>query len=141
MEHDDRASTGRDVTPERQGDGTARGQERGPRVRAVLTTSEMRRRHDRAAAGALVAFLGLLLVAAPAFFALLFGLDSSGDACVDAWGGPCDGAPQAYALAVGLVAAPLLLGLAIARPRRARGWLVATVGGALVLFVVLLVTT
>ncbi|MFE6234845.1 hypothetical protein [Cellulosimicrobium sp. NPDC057862] len=52
-----------------------------------------------------------------------------------------DRAPQAYALAVGLVAAPLLLGLVIARPRRTCAWLVATVGGALVLFVVLLVTT
>ncbi|MFD4991019.1 hypothetical protein ACFWH7_07980 [Cellulosimicrobium cellulans] len=88
-----------------------------------------------------MAFLGLLLVAAPAFFALVFGLDSRSDACVDAWGGPCDGAPQAYALAVGLVVAPLLLGLGIACPRRTRAWLVATVGGALVLFVVLLATT
>ncbi|MFF8345763.1 hypothetical protein ACF049_05370 [Cellulosimicrobium funkei] len=107
----------------------------------MLTTSEMRRRRDRAAAGALVAFLGLLLVAAPVYFAFIFGLDASRDTCVDAFGNPCRTAPQDFGVMVGLLAAPLLLGLAIARPRRTRVWIVATLGAALVLYVVLLIAT
>jgi len=110
-------------------------------VHPVLTTSEMRRRRDRAAAGALVAFLGLVLAVVPAGIAFILGADANSDTCVDAFGDPCRTAPQAFGVMVGLLVAPLLLGLAIARPRRTRVWIVATLGAALVLFVVLLIAT
>jgi len=110
-------------------------------VQPVPSGAEFRARRARTTAGAVVALVGLLLVAAPALLALLLGLESHSDACEDAFGGPCDGAPQLFAATVALLATPVLLGLAIARPRRTCASLVATVGVALVLFVALLLAT
>ncbi|MFI2567523.1 hypothetical protein ACH473_03565 [Cellulosimicrobium funkei] len=63
------------------------------------------------------------------------------DTCVDAFGEPCRTAPKFFGVMVALLAAPLLLGLAIARPRQTRAWVVSAVGAALALFVVLMVAT
>ena len=141
MDDDEGASTRRGVGPGRPSGGTTPANGSGPKVHPVLTTSEMRRRRDRAAVGALVAFLGLLLVAVPAYIAFIFGVDANRETCVDVFGEPCRTAPQFFGVVVALFAAPLLLGIAIARPRQTRAWVVATVGAALALFVVLLVAT
>ncbi|MFF8345798.1 MAG: hypothetical protein ACTIME_02865 [Cellulosimicrobium funkei] len=77
----------------------------------------------------------------PVYIAFIFGVDANRDTCVDAFGEPCRTAPKFFGVMVALLAAPPLLGLAIARPRETRAWVVATVGAALALFVVLLVTT
>lgn len=141
MDDDEGASARRGVGSGRPGDGTSPVSGSGPRVHSVLTTSEMRRRQDRRDWGIFVAFLGLVLVVVPAGIAFILGIDANRDACVDAFGDPCRMAPQAFGVMVGLLAAPLLLGLAIARPRRTRMWIVATLGAALVLYVVLLIAT
>ncbi|PTU57114.1 hypothetical protein DBB34_05900 [Sphaerisporangium cinnabarinum] len=60
---------------------------------------------------------------------------------MDAFGDPCRTAPTYLGVMVGLLAAPLLLGLATARLRRARVWIAAILGAALVLYVVLLIVT
>jgi hypothetical protein len=101
----------------------------------------MRRRRVRRDWGIFVAFLGFVLVVVPVGIAFILGLDANRDTCVDAFGNPCRMAPKYFGVMVALLAAPLLLGLAIARPRRTRVWVVATLGAALVHFIVLLIAT
>lgn len=141
MERESDRSGVADISSERQTDGHTPALNRDLMTYRMPPGAELRARNARTTAGTLVTVLGLLLVAAPALLALLLGLDSTSDTCEDAFGGPCDGAPQYFAAAVGLLAAPVLLGLAMARPRHARAWLVATLVVALVLFVALLCAT
>ncbi|WP_454041700.1 hypothetical protein [Cellulosimicrobium sp. Marseille-Q8652] len=141
MEREADWSVAADALSERQVDGHMPALNRDLMRYRMPPRAEFRARNARRTTGTLVAVIGLLLVAAPALLALLLGLDSSSDTCEDAFGGPCDGAPQYFAATVGLLAAPVLLGLAVARPRRVRAWVVATVGVALMLFVALLLAT